>query len=121
MRQTSQRGFYASAYHRHIGIYLFENLGVDNGGIVGACAVAAAGSVGVVTATTAVGRVVVDHRVHCAGADTEEKPRLAKLAEVAQVVLPVGLGHDSHLVAVSLENAAYHCSSEGRMVNVGVA
>ena len=74
---------------------------------------AAAGGRDVVGASPAVGGVVVYHRVHGAGTHAEEQARAAELAEVAEVVLPVGLRHDGHLAACCGQRAPYHGGAEG--------
>ena len=119
--QPPQRGLDAPHDHRHMGEEALEDARVDRHGVVGAEARAAAGRIGVVVAQPEVGRVVVDHRVHRSGRDAEEEARRTELGEVAQVVLPVGLGDDGDAVALGLEQAADDRGAEGRVVDVGVA
>ena len=59
-----------------------------------------------------VGCIFVDHRVHASWCNAKEKPRLAQLAEVTVVAVPVWLWNNGHLVACSLKGAAYNGSSE---------
>ena len=82
--------------------------------------ICAAGAVGVVVADLAVGRVVVEHRVHVAGADGEAEPRPAERPPgVARV--PVGLAEDGHAKALGLQHPAQQGHGEARMIDVGVA
>ena len=85
-----------------------EYAAVHDGRIVGPCSVTRTRGVGVVAATAACGGVVVDHRVHGSGRDSEKEPWRAKLAEVTQIILPVGLRHYGHSVACRLKRAAYY-------------
>ena len=45
---------------------------------------------------------MVHHAVHASAADGEEQPWSPKFLEVAEVVLPVGLGHNGHAEALVL-------------------
>lgn len=119
--EPPQRGFDAAHDHRRVWVEPFEDARVGLDGVVGAEARRAARGVGVVAAQPLVGRVVVDHRVHRAGRHAEEETRRAELAEIAQVVAPVGLRNDGHAVALGLQQAADDRGAEGRMVDVGVA
>ena len=121
VRQSSQRGLDARNHHRHIGEELLEDVGIDDGGVVGPLSGACVGGVGIVAATATVGGVVVHHRVHGAGAHTEEQTRAAQLAEVAQVVAPVGLRHDGHAIALRLEHAPDDRRAHRGVVDIGVA
>ena len=67
MGQSAERGFDAAQCHGNVGIELLEDLGVDDGGIVGAQVVPGVGTVGILMAQPSVGRVVVDHGVHGTG------------------------------------------------------
>ncbi len=104
-----------------MGIEPLEDARVDLHGAVGAEPRLPAGRVGVVVPQADVGRVVVDHRVHRPGRDAEEEARSPQLGEVAQVVAPVGLGHDRHAVALGLEQAPHHRRAERGVVDIGVA
>jgi len=64
---------------------------------------------------------VVHHAVHGAAGDAEEETRGAELAEVAQVVAPVGLRDDGDAESGRLERAPDDGGAERRMVDVGVA
>lgn len=121
MGQAPEGGFDAAHDDRDMREQPFEDLGVDRHGIVGAEPRLAAGRVGVVAPQAQVGRVVVDHRVHRPGRDAEKEPRHAQLGEVAQIVAPVGLRHDGHVVAFGLQQAADHRRAERRVVDVCVA
>ena len=83
---------------------------------------ASSGSVGIVGATAACGGIVIDHGVHRSGGNAEEEPRTAEFAEITQVVLPVGLGHDSHTIAPDFKKcASYYGRTERWMVNIRIA
>ena len=79
-----------------------------------------AGAVGVVVADLAVGRVMVQHRVHVARADGEAQPRPAERPPgVARV--PVGLAENRHAKALGLQHPAQQGHGETGMIDVGVA
>ena len=80
----------------------------------------AAGAVGVVVADLAVGRVVVEHRVHVAGADGEAQPRPAERPP-RLAGMPVGLAEDGHAIALGLQQPAQQGHGEAGMIDVGVA
>jgi hypothetical protein len=119
--EAAHGGFDSAEDDGHVGEEAFENLGVDDGGIVGAAVVSAVGTVGVFRSKSLVGGVFVDHRVHAARGDAEEEPWAAQLFEVAEVAVPVGLRHDGHLIARSLETSPDDGRSERGMVYVGIA
>ncbi len=121
VREAPERGFDAAGDHGRVGKEPLENPRVDRHGAVGTVARGAARRVGVVVAQPQVGRVVVHHRVHGSGRDAEEEARGAELGEVAQVVAPVGLGHDRHAVALGFEQPADDGGAERGVVDVGVA
>ena len=79
MGQPAQRRLDAAGDDRHARERLAGALAVGQRRAVGPQADPAAGAVGVVVADLLVGRVVVDHAVHVAGADAEEQPRPAEL------------------------------------------
>ena len=119
--EPPQRRFDAAHHHRRAGIEPFEDAGVGLDSVVGAEARRTARGVGVVAAQTFVGRIVVDHRVHGPGRHGEEEARRAELAEIAQVVAPVGLRNHRYAVTFCFEQAADDRRAESRMVDVGVA
>ena len=119
--EPPQRRFDAAHHHRRAGIEPFEDVGVGLDSVVGAEARRTARGVGVVAAQTFVGRIVVDHRVHGPGRHGEEEARRAELAEIAQVVAPVGLRNHRYAVTFCFEQAADDRRAESRMVDVGVA
>ena len=121
MGEPSQRRFDAAHHHRRAGIEPFEDAGIGLDSVVGAEARRTARGVGVVAAQTFVGRIVVDHRVHGPGRHGEEEARRAELAEIAQVVAPVGLRNHRYAVTFCFEQAADDRRAESRMVDVGVA
>ncbi len=77
--------------------------------------------VGVITAAAACGGVVIDHRVHGSGGYAEEQSRRTEFAEVAEVVLPIGLRNDCHFVTGCLECASDDGSSKRWVVDIGIA
>lgn len=121
VREPPQRGLDAAEHDRRVGEQPLQDARVDRGRIVGPESGLSSCGVGVVAAQPFVGRVMVDHRVHVARRHAEEQPRASQLAEVAQVVSPVGLRHDRHAQALGLQQAADHGRTERRMIDIGVA
>ena len=78
MSQPAQRCFDAAGDHRHALVRFAGALAIGQRRAIGSQADAAAGRIGVVVADLAIGRVVIDHRVHVAGADREEQSRPAE-------------------------------------------
>ena len=121
MGDAAQRGLDAAEDDGDVGEELLEDLGVDDGGVLGTHVVTPVGAVGILGAQAAGGGVLVDHRVHAAGTDAEEEPWPTQLLEVAVVAVPVGLGHDGHAVACCLQRASYDGGAERGVVDVGIA
>ena len=121
VRQAAQGCLDASDDDGCVGVELAQYFRIYYRWVVGARAVASAGCVGIVGAASAVCRVVIDHRIHGARAYAEKEPRRAELAEIAQVVLPVGLWDNGHAVASGLQGAPYDSSPECGMVDISVA
>jgi hypothetical protein len=63
---------------------------------------------------------VVDHRVHVAGANSEEKPGPSKLAPCLAIV-PVGLADDTDTVSCRFQHSAENGHGEAGMIDVSVA
>ena len=116
-----QRCFDAADDDRRIGIELLEDAGIDCHDIVGPETRFTPGRVGVVAAQPLVGRIMVHHRVHRSARDAEEEARPSQFAEVAQVVLPIGLRHDGYSQTFGFEQASDHRCAERRVVDVGVS
>ena len=119
--QTAHRSLDAGDDDRCVGIELFEDARVDIGGTVGTEACLPTWGVGIVVSQTPSGGVVVHHGIHGATSDAEEEPRTTELAEVAQVIAPVGLRDDGHAVACRLKCTPDDGRPKRRMVNVGIA
>ena len=102
MRQTAHRSLNASGYDGGTRKQSPEYVGVHYSRIVGTRAMTPSRGVGIVTATTTSSSVMIDHGVHGSGRDPKEQARCTELAEIAQVVLPVGLRDYSHPVTGSL-------------------
>ena len=120
MRHTPEGSFYSTDHNRHIRPQLLEDLCIYGHGIVRPLSGLAFRGVGVVAAEPLGRGVVVHHRVHRTGIHTEIKPRSAQLAEVAKVVSPVRLRHDSHPVAIFLKPSGNHRRTERRMIDKSV-
>ena len=120
VRHATQRRLDAAQHYGHIGEKLLQDAGIDNGGVFGAQVVAAVGAVGILGTQTAIGRVLVDHRVHHAGRDAEEHPRTAQLLEVAVIAVPVRLRHDADAIPLGLDQPAYHRGAKRGMIHVGI-
>ena len=119
--EPAERCLDASQHDGHIGEELPQDAAVDDGGVFRPAVVAPVGAIGILRAQAAVGGVFVDHRVHTSRRDAEEEARAAKLLEVAEVAVPVGLRHDGHAIAVSLEHTPDDGHPERRMVHIGIA
>ena len=117
---AAEAGFDAAGDDRHALVRLAGALAVGQRAAVGAAADAPAGAVGIVVAHFAVGGVVVDHRIHVAGADGEEQPRLAEGApRLAR--MPIGLAEDGDAEAFVFQQAAEQRHGETGMIDVGIA
>ena len=121
VRQAAERGLDAADDYGRIRIERLQYAGIDRHGAVGPKTCFSSRCIGIVAPQPQVGRVVVHHGVHAAARYAEEEPRLAQLAEIAQVVAPVGLRYDGHAVAFGLQQSAYYGCAECGMVYVGVA
>ena len=82
---------------------------------------AAVRAIGILAAQTTVGGVFVDHRVHATGGNAKEETGTAQLAEIAEVAVPVGLGHDGHAPPSMLYHTADDGSAERGVVDIGIA
>ena len=120
MSQPAERGLDAAGDDRHARKRLAGPLAVGDRRAIGPQADPAAGRIGVVVADLLVGRVVVDHAVHVAGADAEEQPRAAELPPGLGAP-PVGLAQDRDPKPGRLEHPAQDPHRERRMIDVGVA
>ncbi len=104
MGQPAQRRLDAAGDDRHAGKRLARPVAVRQRRPVGTQADPAARRIGVVVADLFVRRVVVDERVHVAGADGEEQPRPAELPpRLART--PVGLRQHRDAEARGLQHA----------------
>lgn len=73
VREPAHTGFDASEYDGDIGIETLQYLAIDDRRIFGPHVRTGIGSIGIVAAQTLVGRIFVDHGVHAAGTDTENR------------------------------------------------
>ena len=121
MGEAAHGGFYASEDDGHIGKELLQNLGIDNGGVFRSHVVAPVGTIRIFGTQTAVGSVLVYHRVHATWSNTEEETGSAKFLEVAEVAMPVWLWHDGHAIACCLQRPSDDSSAKRRMVDVGIS
>ena len=121
VRQTPQRRFDSADYHRHLRVEVLENAGIDAHGPVRTLACTAIRSIGVIVAQALACGVMVNHRIHSPGIDSEVQARCPELAEITQIVPPVRLGDDCYTVAVFLEIPGYAGCSEARMVHKGIS
>ena len=119
--ETAHGGLDAAQHHGHIGVQLFEYLGVHDGGIVWAQAVAAVRTVGIVAPHAAVGGVAVDHRVHGSRRDSEKEARPPQFLEVAVVAVPVGLWYNGHSVTLGFQHTAYDGCTKRWVIHIGIA
>ena len=93
--QPSQRRFDAAGDDGHARIGLTRSLAIRQRRPIWTQANPATRRVGVVVADLAVGRVVVDHRVHVAGADRKEQSRPTKPPPIL-AASPIGLADHAH-------------------------
>ena len=120
MGEASQAGFDAAGDHRHALVGFPRPLAIGQGRPIRPPADLSAGAVSVVVADLAVGRVMVEHRVHVAGADGEAEPRAAERSPwLARV--PVGLAENRHAKALGLQHPAQQGHGKTGMVHIGVA
>ena len=63
---------------------------------------------------------MVDHRIHIAGADRKEQPRLAEFSP-GVATLPVGLADDGHAIPGGLEHAPQNRHRKAGMIDVRIA
>ena len=115
-----QGGLDASQNDGDVRVELFQNLGVDDGGVLRPQVVAPIRAVGILKAQPSCGGVLVDHRVHAARGDAEEQPRTSKFLEVAVVAVPVGLWDDGHAIACGFERTSDDRCPKRRMVHIGI-
>ena len=120
VHHAPETGLDAAQYHRHIGIELPQNLGIDDGGVLWPHVVTAVGTVGIFASESSCGGVFVHHRVHAAGCNAEEQTWSSQALEVAVVSVPVGLRHYGHSQSLSLHYATYHRCSERRVIHIGI-
>ena len=121
VRQTTHGGFDTSNNHRGIGIELLEDTRVYVCGAVRAETCLPARCVSIIVTQTAGSGVVIDHTVHYTTIDPEKEAWSPELAEIAQVVAPVGLRNNSHTIASCLKRTPNNGCTKGRMVNVSIA
>ena len=120
MGEAAEGGFDAACDDGDAGVGFAGALAVGEGRAVGAEADSAAGRVGVIVSDFAVSRVMVDHRVHVAGADAEEQLRAAETAPIVDA-FPVRLAHDADAVAGGFEDSPEDRHREAGVIDVGVA
>ena len=121
MGEPAQGGFDAPDDDGHIRPKSFQDLGIDDGGVFGTHIVASVGRVGILATQALVGGIFVHHRVHTSGRYAKEQTGTAQLLEVAEVVPPVGLGHDGHPQALGFEQASYHGCPERGVIDIRIA
>lgn len=119
--QPTQGGFDAADHDRDVGIELLEDLRVDAHRIVRSLAGFSARGVSIVVPEPLPRRVVVHHGVHRPGIHAEVQPRRPELAEIAQVVPPVGLRNHRHPITETLQPTSNAGGSEGRMIHERVS
>ena len=120
MCQSPQRYLDAASHDRHVGEQTFEDIAIDDGGVVRTGTGTAVGCIGIVTALAAGCSIVIDHRVHRPGRYAEVQPWTSQFFEITQVIAPVGLRHDSDFVTVGLQHAPDDGSAHRRVVDIGV-
>ena len=97
-----------------------DEIAIDRHRSIRAMSGLAAGGVGVCMAAMLGHGVMIDHRVHVAGAHQKAQARLAENRDARRVV-PIRLADDAHAIAMCFENAADDGHAKAGMVDVGVA
>ena len=120
MRQPAKRRLDAAGDHRNALVGFAGALAVCQRRAVGPQANAAAGRVGIAVTDFAIGRVMVDHRIHVAGTDREEQSRLAEQTP-GVATPPVGLADDRHAIPSRLEHSSQNRHRKTGMIDVRVA
>ena len=118
--KTAKARLYPARDDRHVLIDAADQVAVDDDRPVGPPSHDAARGIAVPAAALLRYRIVVDHRIHIAGAHQEAEPRPAK-DRYALRILPVRLRDDSHGIPAGLQHPADHRRPEGRVIHVGVA
>ena len=120
MRGPAQAGLYAAKNDRQTGKCPPCQIGVNQAGPVGPRPGLAAGSVGIVVAFFAKGRVVRQQRIERARTDPGKK---AGPPHHQQIVgrFPVGLGHNARTEAVADKPAGQQHVAKRGVVNIGIA
>ena len=121
MGNSSERCLDASDDNRNIRIYLLQDLSIDGNRIIRPLPCFSFRSICVVASQTLGGGIMVHHRIHGTAVHSEVQTRRSELAEITQVVAPVRLRHYGYPVAVLLQPAGDHSSTEGRMVDECIA
>ncbi len=103
-----------------LGIEAADDVGVDDGGPVGALAHHPAGGVKVGGAALFGHGVVVDHRVHVPRRDDKAQAGPAELGE-GGILLHIRLGENRHLVAGALQHPGDDGAAETGVVDIAVA
>ncbi|MNS54145.1 hypothetical protein D3C72_869260 [compost metagenome] len=116
---TTQAGFNAAQYNRHIFISFFTALAVNQRGAIRTLATHVAGGIGIIVAQFAVSGIAVDHRVHVAGGDAEKQVRFAQPHEIF-FIAPVRLRNDADAEALRFQHAADDRHTKTRVVDIGV-
>ena len=118
--QTPQRRLDAPRDHRNALVGLSRALAIGQRRPVRPHPDPPARRVGVIVPHFPVGRVVIDHRVHVAGADGEEQPRPAEAAPVV-ARLPIRLRDDADSKPRRLQHTSENPHREARVIDVGIA
>ena len=121
MGKAAKTGFYSSQHHRYIRIYLFENLRIYYRWIFWSHIVTTIRTISIFRTQTAVGCVLIDHRVHTARCNSKKEAWPSELLKVAEVTMPVGLRYYGHTVAFSFQYAAYDCCSKRGVVDISIS
>ena len=120
VRESSHRCLDAAQDYGHVGKELLKNLGINDAGIIRSHVMACIRTVSIIVPHTSVGRVAVDHGVHCTGRHSKEKTWPSKFFKVSVVTMPIGLGDYGHLITFSFKETADDSSTKRRMVDISV-
>ena len=121
MGQPPQRCLYTPNHNRHLRPEFFKNLGIYGYRVVRAHSRCPVGRIGICAPQPLCRSVVIYHRVHSSCRDSKEEPWSAQLAEITQIVSPIGLRHNGNPVTCRFQDSAdYSCTKRG-MIYVSIS
>ena len=120
MGQFAKRGFNASDGDKQAWKGRADQIGIDDGGTIGAFTCNATWCIGVIVAFLAEGCVVAEHGIQGACADAAEEPWTAKPCDVFRGI-PAWLGDNADFVTVVFEPSCQQGDAKTGMVDIGIS